>query len=42
MNVLEVYELKELAEKDFGKPGKGLNGMPRQLFHDIDYGATGS
>ena len=42
MSVSEVYELKELAEKDFGKPGKGLHGMPRQLFHDIDYGATDS
>lgn len=42
MSALEVYDLKELAEKDFGKPGKGLNGMPWLLFHDIDYGATGS
>lgn len=42
MSASEVYELKELAEKDFGKPGKGQHGMPRQLFHDVDYGATDS
>lgn len=38
----EVYEPKELAEKDFGKVGKGQFGVPWQLFRDLDFGAAGS